>query len=60
MQWIKDHYVPDPQRVDGGFEELFLPSPFEDEEDKPMPCGWKVNGESSFNESTKVEYGVVF
>jgi hypothetical protein len=53
MQWIKKSYVPDPESIsNGGFEELYLPSPYEGEEKKPMPCGWKVNGELSLNEST--------
>jgi hypothetical protein len=45
-------YLIQNQLSNGGFEELYLPSPYEGEENKPMPCGWKVNGELFLNEST--------
>jgi hypothetical protein len=37
--------VPDASSATGGYEPLFLASPFPGEEEKPMPCGWKVVGE---------------
>jgi hypothetical protein len=45
VQWITKWWVPDASSVTGGFEPLFVPSPFQGEEDRPMPCGWKVVGE---------------
>jgi hypothetical protein len=42
-QWVDDHFVPAPKAKYGGFEPLFIPSPFSGEEEDPLPCGWKVS-----------------